>query len=46
MGRGTKEPMQSLTAEVLNEGQAFFANVYRKKKFFDHTYQWKERCGF
>lgn len=31
MGRGTKEPMQSLTAEVLNEGQAFFANVYRKK---------------
>lgn len=33
-GWGTKEPMQLLIAEVLNERQAFFANVYRKKKFF------------
>ena len=33
MGMGTKEPMQLLIAEVFNKGQAFFANVYRKKSF-------------
>lgn len=31
MGRGTKEPMQLLIADVLNEGQTFFAN--EKKSF-------------
>lgn len=38
MDRGNQGTHELLPAEVPNEGQASFANVYRKM-FFDHTCQ-------